>query len=124
MRSLLVFVPLFAAATIAFSGDSLASASEDTSVAVDGVATLRLHALAPRLERLAQSTDGLVAVSVGDLTSGNAIAINGGVNVPAASTIKIPVMVEVFRQIAAGKFTLSRTVTLLDEDRDDGYGAL
>ena len=109
---------------VAFSCDSLATASEDTPFDPDGMAALRLHALAPRLERLAASTDGLVAVSVGDLTSGNAIAVNGGRNVPAASTIKIPVMVEVFRQIEAGRFTLSRTVTLQDGDRDYGYGAL
>ena len=124
MRTLFLFIPALAAAMIAFSCDTLATASEDTPFDPDGMAALRLHALAPRLERLAANTDGLVAVSVGDLTSGNAIAVNGGRNVPAASTIKIPVMVEVFRQIEAGRFTLSRTVTLQDGDRDYGYGSL
>src|SRR5690349_6520201 len=53
----------------------------------------RLHALAPALARLAGATPGLFAVSVGDLRTGHAIAVNGGLNLPAASTIKIPVMV-------------------------------
>ena len=124
MRSfaLLVCVVL---SVVMLSTDGLASASADEAPPFsEGAAALRLHALAPELERLAESTSGLVAVSVGDLRTGHAIAINGGVNLPAASTIKIPVMVEVFRQIALGRFGLGRTVTLLDRDRDCGYGAL
>ncbi len=123
MRSFFVFIPAIAAATIALSSDSLASADVGP-LDLDGGAAMRLHALAPRLAELADSTDGLVALSVGDLRSGHAIAINGGVNLPAASTIKIPVMVEVYRQMGAGRFTQSRTVTLQEGDRDCGYGAL
>lgn len=83
-----------------------------------------LTALAPQLERLASVMPGVVAISVADLTGGHAIAINGNVNLPAASTIKIPVMVEVFRQVAQGKFTLKTTLALTDADRDSGYGSL
>jgi beta-lactamase class A len=86
--------------------------------------TQRLHALAPVLERLANGTPGLVAVTVADLDTGHAIAINGGINLPAASTIKIPVMVEVMRQVRAGSLSLDRTVTLTESDRDCGYGDL
>ncbi len=124
MRLVSLLVPLVACALTAIMSDSLASAaSDDFSLGyVDRAAAVRLHALAPALARLAHGTAGLVAVTVGDLRSGRAIAINGGVNLPAASTIKIAVMVEVFRQIAVGRFTLSRTVSLLDRDRDCGYG--
>jgi beta-lactamase class A len=41
---------------------------------------------------------------------------------PAASTIKIPIMVEVFRQMEAGKFGFNRRVELLAGDRDWGSG--
>jgi beta-lactamase class A len=98
--------------------------ARDRTVPSQSEFTERLHALAPALERLADSTPGLVAITVGDLSSGHVIAINGGLNVPAASTIKIPVMVEVFRQIQSSRFTLDRTVTLQEDDRDCGYGAL
>jgi beta-lactamase class A len=83
-----------------------------------------LTGLAPKLARLANSTPGMVAISVVDLTRGYAISINGDTNLPAASTIKVPVMVEVMRQIALGKFGFERTVSLQDGDRDCGYGAL
>lgn len=83
-----------------------------------------LSGLAPKLARLANSTPGMVAISVVDLTRGYAISINGDVNLPAASTIKVPVMVEVMRQIALGKFGFERTVSLRDADRDCGYGSL
>jgi beta-lactamase class A len=83
-----------------------------------------LSGLAPKLAHLANSTPGMVAISVVDLTKGYAISINGDMNLPAASTIKVPVMVEVMRQIALGTFGFERTVSLQDGDRDCGYGAL
>ncbi|HLJ82929.1 MAG TPA: serine hydrolase [Candidatus Eremiobacteraceae bacterium] len=83
-----------------------------------------LTVLEPELARLASLSPGIVAISVADLSGGHAIAINGDVNLPAASTIKIPVMVEVFRQIAQGRFSLDTTVALTDSDRDSGYGSL
>lgn len=43
---------------------------------------------------------------------------------PAASTIKIPVMVEVFEQMAEGKIDLNRVVHLTASDRDWGWGEL
>jgi beta-lactamase class A len=67
---------------------------------------------------------GHVAVEIKDLTTGAMSAINPDANMPAASTIKIPVMVEVFRQIALGKFDLNRSVTLMSSDRDWGWGDL
>ncbi|MDQ6781013.1 MAG: class A beta-lactamase-related serine hydrolase [Candidatus Eremiobacteraeota bacterium] len=84
----------------------------------------QLTQLAPKLARLANRTPGVVAVSVVDLSNGYSIAINGDKNLPAASTIKVPVMVEVFRQIDLGKFGFNRSVSLLDRDRDCGYGSL
>ena len=83
-----------------------------------------LAALAPKLERLASRMPGIVAISIADLSGGHALAINGNVNLPAASTIKVPVMVEVFRQIAQGRLTQSTRVALTDGDRDCGYGSL
>ena len=43
---------------------------------------------------------------------------------PAASTIKIPVMVEVFRQLAAGRFDLNTRMQLRAADKDWGSGDL
>ena len=43
---------------------------------------------------------------------------------PAASTIKVPVMVEVFEQMAQGRLTLDKVVHLTASDRDWGWGVL
>ncbi len=80
--------------------------------------------LAPKLERLVDNAPGEVAISVVDLHNGYTMSINGNVNLPAASTIKVPVMVEVMRQISLGKFGFYRTVSLREGDRDCGYGSL
>ncbi|MDE2571986.1 MAG: serine hydrolase [bacterium] len=83
------------------------------------------------LEQLQQSLDGLarrapgdVAVAVRDLRTGDVVGYNAEASLPAASTIKVPVMVEVFRQMEAGRFTLDRSVALKRGDRDGGWGDL
>jgi beta-lactamase class A len=83
-----------------------------------------LRALEPQLKRFANQTPGLVAISVLDLHGGAEIDINGDWNLPAASVIKVPVMVEVMRQVTLHRFTLDRPLTLLPGDRDCGYGHL
>ena len=83
-----------------------------------------LTQLEPKVHRLANHLPGLVAISIVNLRDGTALNINGNANMPAASVIKIPVMVEVMRQAAIGRFSLHRTVMVLDRDRDCGFGAL
>ncbi len=83
-----------------------------------------LAALQTQLSAMMGHAPGHVAVSIEDLTTGLSTSVNGDAQMPAASTIKIPVMVEVFRQLSAGNFDLNREVTLLERDRDDGWGDL
>jgi beta-lactamase class A len=80
--------------------------------------------LQSELNLLSTRAPGHVGVIVKDLTTGLSTGVNESANMPAASTIKIPVMVEVFRQMAAGDFDLNRQVTLERPDRDDGWGDL
>ena len=61
-------------------------------------------------------------MEVKDLDTGLSSSINANAVMPAASTIKIPVMVEVFRQLELGKFDLNHRVTLMPGDRDWGSG--
>jgi beta-lactamase class A len=84
----------------------------------------RLGTLALELKRLANNTPGLVAITVSDAGGRMPISVNGDWNLPAASVIKLPVMVEVMRQASLGRFTLDREVTLMPQDVDCGYGAL
>jgi beta-lactamase class A len=80
--------------------------------------------LQSELSLISTHAPGHVGIFVKDLTTGLSSGVNESANMPAASTIKIPVMVEVFRQMAAGNFDLNRHVTLERPDRDDGWGDL
>jgi beta-lactamase class A len=59
-----------------------------------------------------------------DLDTGYHAGFNAAKSMPAASTIKLPVMVEVFAQLQAGRFELHRHVTLEAADKDFGSGDL
>lgn len=73
---------------------------------------------------LARHVPGAIALDVLDLNTGYATGFNAARSMPAASTIKLPVMVEVFEQLQAGRFDLQRRVTLEAADKDYGSGVL
>jgi len=77
-----------------------------------------------RLSAFSMRAPGHVGIIVQDVTTGMTTGINEGTEMPAASTIKIPVMVEVFRQLGTGKFDLNTRVTLRRSDKDWGSGDL
>jgi beta-lactamase class A len=83
-----------------------------------------LAALAHDVRSLAVHIPAPTALEVFDLSTGFSTGFNATRSMPAASTIKIPVMVEVFRQLQSGKFDLDRHVTLLARDKDYGSGEL
>jgi len=76
------------------------------------------------LNALTMRAPGHVAIEVQDVATGASTGINEFAEMPAASTIKIPVMVEVFRQLGLGRFDLNRVVHLEASDRDWGWGEL
>jgi beta-lactamase class A len=73
---------------------------------------------------LARHVPGAIALDVLDLDTGYNAGLNAAKSMPAASTIKLPVMVEVFAQLEAGSFDLARRVTLEAADKDYGSGVL
>ncbi|MDQ2991894.1 MAG: class A beta-lactamase-related serine hydrolase, partial [Candidatus Eremiobacteraeota bacterium] len=73
---------------------------------------------------MARHAPGMVALDVIDLASGYSTGYDASESMPAASTIKIPVMVEVFRQLQDGRFDLNHRVTLRRSDKDWGSGEL
>ncbi len=83
-----------------------------------------LQDLRNRLDRAAFHAPGTIGIAVEDLASGIVSGVNDSASLPAASTIKIPVMVEVFRQMSNGTIDLNRKVHLLARDRDWGSGDL
>src|ERR1700682_1012977 len=77
-----------------------------------------------QLAALTLRAPGHVGIAVQDVATGASTGINSGAEMPAASTIKIPVMVEVFKQLAARRFDLNTRVRLLRSDKDWGSGDL
>jgi beta-lactamase class A len=80
--------------------------------------------MARQLRRLASEVPAETALDILDLKSGDSAGFNAAASMPAASTIKVPVMVEVFRQLEQGRFDLDRRITLLASDKDWGSGDL
>jgi len=84
----------------------------------------RLGRLESRLRELADAFPGVIGVSARDIKTGEEISINGDRLFPMASVYKIPIMVEVFRQIEAKKFSLGDRIEVGDEQRTLGSGVL
>jgi beta-lactamase class A len=110
-----LLVAAFASTVLALGGGSAAGAGPIPGPLAD---------LQSRLDLLSARAPGHIGVIIKDLATGLTTGINESANMPAASVIKIPVMVEVFRQMATGAFDLNRQVTLEGSDRDWGWGDL
>jgi len=67
------------------------------------------------LTRVAASPGATVGVSFLDMQSGESLGINADTSFHAASTMKIPVMIEVLRRAQRGAFSLDQGVLLVNE---------
>jgi beta-lactamase class A len=65
--------------------------------------------------RAAQVNGGIIGVAYHDLESGDTLYLNADDSFHAASTMKVPVMIELFRKIDAGKLRLDQEVPLANE---------
>jgi beta-lactamase class A len=83
-----------------------------------------LTTLASRIDPLIRAHKGKVAVAVKNLRSGESFQYHADEVMPTASLIKFPVMIEVYRQAAAGAVDLDARLTLRAEDKVSGSGVL
>lgn len=65
-------------------------------------------------ERIARTPGAEVAVSYRDLATGDSLDIGADVDFHAASTMKIPVMLEVLRDVEAGRLGLDQQILLVN----------
>jgi beta-lactamase class A len=68
------------------------------------------------VHRLAESTDGVAAVAIADLTSGEQLLINADEVMPQASSIKITVLLELYKQAQAGRLKLTDVYVVRAQD--------
>ena len=71
------------------------------------------HRIAARIAEF----DGTMGLFAKNLETGETVAVGADLRFPTASLIKVAVMAEVYRQIAAGELSLSSTVTLEAADK-------
>jgi len=80
--------------------------------------------LRKQIEQAASRARGDVGIAVKHLESGTEILINADKKFPMASTYKVPILVEIFYQIAEGKFSLDDRVEVMPSDLHIGSGAM
>lgn len=80
--------------------------------------------LVDRLLPLIEAHDGEVAVSVRHISSGEEFHYRSDVVMPTASLIKLPVMIEAYRQAKEGLIDLQEMVEWTDADKVPGSGIL
>lgn len=77
-----------------------------------------------RLEETAAAFDGVMGIAVKDLTAGDEIGVDWDERFLAASSIKIPILIELFRKAEAGAVDLGERVTVGDDVKVGGTGVL
>ena len=76
------------------------------------------------IERITRSVNAKWGIYIKCIETGEEIAINADESMDTMSVIKIPLMVEVFRQIEGGKFALTDRVTLKETEKRPGTGVI
>jgi D-alanyl-D-alanine carboxypeptidase (penicillin-binding protein 5/6) len=82
------------------------------------------QSLAERLQPLIAAHQGDVSVAVKHLKTGESFSHKADEPMPTASLIKLPIMVEAYRQAAEGKVLLTDRVIFHDQDKTPGSGIL
>src|ERR1044072_2094114 len=85
------------------------------SIASCSTSKKALRTLHSDIEKELSGKKGTFAVAFKDLETGQEIKINDHVVYHAASTMKTPVMIEVYKQAAEGKFSLNDSIELKNE---------
>lgn len=77
-----------------------------------------------RIVAFDQQLDGILGVMAIDLTTGHEFSYHGDTVFPQASSIKIPIMLQMFKAASAGALNLEETVTLQPNEYAGGSGVL
>jgi len=94
---------------------SAAFAGAFTLVGLAGPAIAQSRPLAADVERrIAQVPGAVVGVAFHDLETGDSLYLRADESFHAASTMKVPVMIELFRQVDAGTLRLDQGVPLVN----------
>ena len=85
---------------------------------------IAMRSLKENIDQELSKQEGTFAVAFKDLSTGKELLINDTVTFHAASTMKTPVLVEVYKQAAEGNFSLSDSLILKNEFKSIVDGSL
>ncbi|HZS10242.1 MAG TPA: serine hydrolase [Blastocatellia bacterium] len=89
----------------------------------DNRAALR-DKLRAEITKIISAHDGMMGAAIKDLTSGEEILINENLTFPTGSSIKIPILIELHKQAAAGKYKLTDQRWVEKKDQVGGSGVI
>lgn len=99
-----------------------------TTLAQESVSEAHLGQLNGKLrrgiEKIASDLDGVMGVAIKDLTTGEEILLNENLLFPTGSSIKIPILIELYRQAAEGRYRLSDQKWVERQDKVAGSGVI
>ena len=75
-----------------------------------------------KIKAVDEGLNGVLGVATIDLTSGRVFTYNGDAVFPTASSIKIPIMIRVFRDVHEGRLSFDQKFTLGPKDNAGGSG--
>lgn len=78
--------------------------------------------LRARLRTIADTTHGVLGVSLVDLKTGRAVGLSDSLVFPQGSAIKIPILVELYKQVSAGRLSADERVPIRKSDQVAGSG--
>src|SRR5687767_9028161 len=85
---------------------------------------LAMRSLKNDIEKQLSAQKGVYAVAFKNLSTGEALMSNEQVSFHAASTMKTPVLIEVYRQAAEKKFSLSDSLVIKNEFKSIADGSI
>jgi len=115
MRLLLRWFALFA---IVFGGWPVVAATQDAHL------TILKSKLQDDLDAIANAYEGVVGLHVIDLTSGDHFGVRDDWVFPQASSIKVPILLELFRRAESEPGLLKKRIEMTDRVRTGGSGVL
>jgi beta-lactamase class A len=77
-----------------------------------------------RVQTAIQGFPGAVSLFAKNLDTGKSYELRADAPVPTASTIKLPIMVELFAEVEEGKLDGNQKLELTDQDKVSGSGVL
>ncbi len=89
-----------------------------------GLRAADLSILKQQIEKTIPRARGQVGVAIKHLESGTEVLVNADSRYPMASAFKLPVLVELYYQKAAGKMTLDDRVEVMPRDIHVGSGSM